>query len=99
MNNQRPVFTKTLFWDCHYHRINYDKESRFVIERVLTRGTDSDEKKLFAYYGSEKIKQTVLELRYLDKKTLNYLSIIFNIPQEQFRCYKNTPSKDPFGRF
>jgi hypothetical protein len=95
----KPDFSPSVFWDCRAEKINYDESKSFVIERVLTRGTEQDERELFRYYGGETIKNTVLNLRYLDRKTLNYLSIVFNIPQEKFRCYRKTSSKDPFGMF
>jgi hypothetical protein len=69
------------------------------LERVFTRGTEDDEKEVFNYYGKNVIKEAVLNIKYFDKKTLNYLSILFNISKEQFRCYKRSLSEDPFGIF
>jgi len=42
-------------------------------------------------------KQTVPNIKYLDKKSLNYLSIILNIPKENFKCCKKALSESPFG--
>ncbi len=42
------------------------------------------------FYGIDKIKNTVLYIRYLDKLTLNFCSQYFGVPKEQFRC-NNTP--------
>nr|AGS54002.1 hypothetical protein [uncultured bacterium contig00088] len=61
------------------------------------RGTENDEKMIFSYYGKDAIKECVLNIRYFDKKTLNYLSIVFDIPKEQFRCYRQSLSENPFG--
>ena len=52
---------------------------------------------IFEYYGNESIKNTILDIKYFDKKTLNYLSIVFDISKEEFRCYKQSLSENPFG--
>jgi hypothetical protein len=95
----KPVFSSYLFWDCKKNTIDIDKEKSFVIERVVTRGKETDEIQLFHYYGAETIKNIVLQLNYLDKKTLNYLSVVFDVDIKEFKCYKKTLSKDPFGMF
>lgn len=56
------------------------------------RGNLSDWKNLLDFYGIDRIKSEVVNIRYLDKKTLSYLSAVFNIKKEQFRCYNTEPS-------
>ena len=50
---------------------------------------ENDEKMVFFIYNIDIIKEAVINIKTLDMKTLNYLSIILNIPKEEFRCYKN----------
>jgi hypothetical protein len=88
-----------LFWDYDIKNLDPDVDRNLILERVFTRGTEKDEKEVFAYYGKTVIRDTVLNIKYLDKKTLNYLSIIFNISKEKFKCYKKTLSGNPFGIF
>jgi hypothetical protein len=95
----KPEFSSYLFWDRKKNAVDIDKEKSFVIERVVTRGLESDEIQLFKYFGAETIKNTVLQLNYLDKKTLNYLSVVFGVDVTEFKCYKKALSKDPFGMF
>jgi len=78
-----------LFWDRDIHKLDFIKDKELILERVFTRGMENDEKQVFIMYGTEVIKETVLKIKNLDKKTLNYLSIILKIPKEKFRCYKN----------
>ena len=82
---------KALFWDIDFEKIDYQKHIRFVIERVLTRGNLSDWFELKKQYSSEQIKKEIIEIRFLDEKTLNFCSYLFNIPKEQFRCYTQNP--------
>ncbi|MBN8823999.1 MULTISPECIES: hypothetical protein [unclassified Spirosoma] len=82
-----PNLSHQLFWDVDYGSIEWQEKYRFVIERVLERGTFSDWLEIKRYYGLEKIKNTVLQARWLDNTTLSFCSNYFHTPKEQFRCY------------
>jgi len=84
---EKPQLSKVIFWDTDYNRIDWEKKARFVIERVVMFGNLKDWRIIQQFYGMEKIKESVLLSRDLDPKTLNFFSLIFNIPKEQFRCY------------
>jgi len=89
--------SKHLFWDYDVNRLDPDADKLLILERVFTRGTENDEKAVFGYYGGDCIKQAVPNIKYLDKKSLNYLSVILNIPKENFKCCKKALSASPFG--
>jgi hypothetical protein len=78
---------KHLFWDTNIDNIDLEKHSRFIIERVVMRGNISDWKWMRQIYSKEIISRKIVEIRYLDQKTLSFLSVIYKIPKEQFRCY------------
>jgi hypothetical protein len=99
MESKLPNLSKDLFWDCNTNSLDYDNNKQFILERVFTRGSENDEKEVFKYYGINTIKETVLNIKYLDRKTLNYLSVILDIPQRSFRCYEKSLSVNPFGMF
>jgi hypothetical protein len=86
--------SKVLFWDTDYDRIDWDKNVRYVMERVVMYGQIADWNAIRAYYGLERIRAELLQSRDLDPKTLSFLSCIFEIPKEQFRCY-NTIQSNP----
>jgi hypothetical protein len=44
-------------------------------------------KAILEYYGESVIKETIVKLRYMDKRTLQFCSVYFNIPLNKFRCY------------
>jgi hypothetical protein len=94
-----PAISKKLFWDVRYDLIDYDDDKRLAIDRVFSLGTENDEKEIFRYYGEETIREVVINLKYLDKKVLNYLSIILHLNKEDFRCYERSLLKIPFGIF
>lgn len=83
----KPNISISLFWDVDYENIDFERNARFIIERVLTRGNLNDWFALEKYYGLKRIKLEVVNIRYLDKLTLNFCNSIFNIKKENFRCY------------
>ncbi len=84
--------SKTLFWDTDINKLDYDKHARHIIARVLMRGTLNDWFEIKKYYGKERIKNEALQIRYLDKLTLNFCSQYFGIPRNKFRCYTTEQS-------
>lgn len=92
MQKQPPQLSKVLFWDTAYDRIDWTHKARYVIERVVMFGTVSDWRAIQQFYGMERIKNELLQSRDLDLKTLHFLSIIFDIPKEEFKCYTHLHS-------
>jgi len=91
--------SKVLFWDSDYDRIDWEKRAQYVIGKVVSMGTIEDWNQIKDFYGLERIKKEMLQIRFLDPKSLNFLSTIFNIPKEQFRCYtmkQSAPQHWPF---
>ena len=91
---KQPNLSKYLFWDIDIRKLDYESRASFVLERVFTMGMQEDEWKVNKYYGKERIRQEVVKCKSLDKKTLNYLSIFYEIPKKEFACYK----KDVFQK-
>lgn len=71
---------KSLFWDTA--EIDPQKNSRFVIGRILAFGDREDFKWAEKFYGEEKIKQEVLNNRSLDKKSLFFWRQFFNLKKD-----------------
>ena len=99
---KKPLLSKLseyLFWDCNADQLDPYIDINMVLERVFSRGTENDEREIFVFYGKNFIKKNIVNIKYLDIKTLNYLSIILDIPKEEFACYKRSLSGNPFGIF
>jgi hypothetical protein len=97
--NILPKLSEYLFWNCNINTLDPHLDRNLILERIFSRGTENDEKEALNYYGKNLIKNAVVDIKYLDKKTLNYLSIVFGIPKEEFKCYKHSQSGNPFGIF
>lgn len=83
----RPKFSRYLFWDTDPDKVNFDKNARYVIEKIVSRGQIEDWNEMKRYYGLDKVKEETKRIRYLDSRILNFLATFFGIPREEFRCY------------
>ena len=83
-----------LFWDVDITAVDSDINKDLVIKRVLDYGVLSDWRKIYAYYGLKTIVDVVKNLRDIDRKSASFIAALANIPNEEFRCYSTTQSKD-----
>lgn len=87
MEKPKPIFERRIFWDVNFEQIDYDAKANFVIERVFERGDVEDIRQCRRYYGDEKVTDALLKAKYLPLHTTYFVSAIFDIPIENFRCY------------
>ncbi len=78
---------RSLFWDTDFDKIDWDFNAQAVIDRVLQMGTLEEFKEILKYYGKQKIREIVKNLRYMDKRPMHFASVYFDIPLEEMRCY------------
>lgn len=87
---ETPNLRRQLFWDTDMSQLDYDLHANAIIVRVLERGNMEDWHEIKHYYGHEKIKETAMQARSLSKKTLHFVSSLYQIPLTEFRCYNTT---------
>ncbi len=80
--------SRTLFWDTDYDKIDWEKNAPYVVDRVLQRGTLEEFKAILTFYGRERMREIIKNLRYMDKRPMHFASVYFDIPLEEMRCYK-----------
>jgi hypothetical protein len=80
-------FNPALFWDVDISRLDPEKNSRLIVERIFSLGTIDEMRHVIDYYGKEHVVNMLQKLNYLDPKTLNFVSVLFDIPKNKFRCY------------
>jgi hypothetical protein len=81
-------FSKTTFWEFDIAKLDPERSINTIIPRIAMRGTVEEIREMRQYYGDEKIASVLKSVRYLDSHTLSLFSNIYNIPVEDFRCYK-----------
>lgn len=84
-------FSDHLFWDFDRNKINPDKPSAQVVQRVLEYGLLKDWIILTHLYPFSDILQTAMNLRDLDPKAVVFLMNISGVSKEDFRCYTTKP--------
>ncbi len=92
MDNTILQLSKVIFWDTDQKLISWEDNAHYIISKVVLYGNLNDWNLLKNYYTANRIKAEVLKMRYLDKKTLSYLSMFFNTPKKEFRCYTTKQS-------
>jgi hypothetical protein len=86
LTDVKNSLTQSLFWDVNFKEIDSQIHSLFITERVLTRGTIDDFRAIKSYYGVEKLKSIIVEIKNLDERTLSFCSAYFSISKTKFRC-------------
>jgi len=76
-----------LFWDINLSNLDEHNNRRLIIERIFSLGNLQEIKQAIDYYGKKNVINTLCNLNYIDPKTLNFLSVIFNISKSNFKCY------------
>lgn len=83
----KPVFERRIFWDVDFDKIDYDLRAAFVIERVFERGDVQDIRNCRRYYGDDKVRDVLLNAKFLPLSRIYLASAVINRPVEAFRCY------------
>lgn len=79
---------KRYFWDIDVGNLDPKKSKQIIIERIFQLGDIDDMKAIMVFYGEDVTLDVLRNLNYLDPKTLNLVSKLFNEPRENFRCHK-----------
>ncbi len=88
----RDDFSENLFWDADPADLDFERNKRYVVQRVLERGTVNDLGQIFRLYGMPNVIETAKSLRTLEPRALSFVSCIANEPKENFRCYTRKQS-------
>lgn len=90
---------RSYFWDVDISKLDADTSKRLIIERVFNLGDVSDIRTIIAYYGEKQTINVLCRLNYMDPKTLNFVSKLFNEPLKNFRCYTRKQSRPQHWNF
>lgn len=80
-------FSPHIFWDVDREKIDINKNKKWLVQRVLEYGLFSDWQIIYKYYGIEEIARISINLKDLDNKSVSFISVLANIPKENFLCY------------
>ncbi|MBC7915158.1 MAG: hypothetical protein H7Y07_13655 [Pyrinomonadaceae bacterium] len=83
----KPQLSQQAFWDVDMNNIDYNKYARFIVEKIIERGTFQDFKELRNFYGDERIKKEVVNAKWLGDKEIYFCCEIFGLKPHDFKCY------------
>ena len=63
-----PVFDKFIFWDVDLEKIDYQKTTTFIIQRVFERVDVDDIRNGRRYYGDEKVTEALPNVKWMPLK-------------------------------
>jgi hypothetical protein len=84
---QNAKLNQKLLWEYDLENFNYDDFRNIVVQRVIERGWHTDWYFILNYYGIKGVKEAIMEISYLNNKDMNFVSIVFEIPLNQLKCY------------
>ena len=84
----KPVLSKQAFWDVDMEKIDYEKNARHVVEKVIERGKAEDFNNLLEFYGFNKVKELALKANWLSDISINFCCALFKVNPTDFRCYE-----------
>jgi hypothetical protein len=85
------LFKSHYFWDVDVSALDKKKNQRLIIERIITYGSLNEIILLLELYGKDVVISTCRQIHYFDPKTLNFLTALFNLPKEDFKCHTTNP--------
>jgi hypothetical protein len=90
-NELLSQLTKGLLWNFDVNKINYLRDKKLIIERIIEAGLEEDEIVMWKLYTYEDIKDIALNIENLDEDKVIYMSFVLKIAKEEFKCYKKKP--------
>lgn len=87
-HSERPNISATAFWDVNFEKVDFEKDSLFVMDKVLNYGTWADKIEVMRYYGLDRIKKEVVKAPYFKKVTLSFLCVILGLKEKDFAAYQ-----------
>jgi len=78
----------SLLWEYDLKNFDYQGMKLLVVQRVIERGRMDDFYAMLNLYGLEEVIKTLKKIKMLNKKDMNFVSVVFEIPFEELRCYR-----------
>ncbi len=76
-----------LLWEYDLANFDYYEMQNVVIQRIIERGWPNDWYFMLNFYGIKGVKKAIKEIAYLNDKDMNFVSLQFNIPLIEMKCY------------
>src|SRR5450432_650666 len=82
-----PSISKKAFWDISFEKLDFEKSSLFVMQKVFNYGSWDDQLGVLRFYGLDRIKNEITKASYLRQPVLSFLCTILQLQKTDFECY------------
>jgi hypothetical protein len=86
---------KSLFWEIDRGKIDYRKDKKFIIGRVLDFGNLKEWKAIKDFYGFAEVKKAAQEHIFYDPRSANFWEMVLGLPSKKLQCTKRLSLKTP----
>lgn len=90
MNRQVNQNIRRYFWDVNFSELDFEKNSEYVISRILEHGDPEAIKWLFRFYNKKKIKKVLMSQQGFSKKSANFWSKVLDVDKNKIQCLKKS---------
>ena len=88
----------SLLWEYNLSDFDYHQMRNVVVQRVVERGWHNDFYVALNTYGLDGMKAAIKEIPYLNDKDMNFVSVVFEIPLSELKCYERKQSRPAHWR-
>jgi hypothetical protein len=92
-----PQFARRHFWDVDVRKLDADKYSTYVIERLLEWGNPQAARWLLQRYSRRKIVGVLKKTRTLSRMSANFWAVYFGLPRSEIPCLSKRYQKQRNG--
>ena len=86
MSEYVKALTPSLFWDVNRDEVDDDRHRRFIMQRVLERGTMNDWRLTKRRYSLPLIVAEAQQMRSLEPRALAFIACLGDVDESSFRC-------------
>ncbi|HDP37375.1 MAG TPA: hypothetical protein ENN27_05925 [Candidatus Atribacteria bacterium] len=85
-----PQFLKKYFWDVDFSKLDKEKYTSFIIERILEEGDEKAARWMRGNFDLAQIKNVLYNSKNLSPKSANYWQLIFNLKRDKILCLRKS---------
>lgn len=74
----------TAFWDVDFTQLDNERDSLFIMYKVLNHGKLDDIKEVFRFYGKERIRKEIVLASYLKPQAISFICTILDLQKSDF---------------
>ena len=96
---KKLVLPPYLLWSFNKDKACPQRMYKTIIEQVMERGSIKDIAEIIRFYGLDKVQKVALQIKVLNPKRVNLMSLLWDIPIEKFKAWNTRDWEKVYGGF